>query len=124
MDYHRVISIWVDGLMKKSVRFSDNDILESLDAVADFWDGLSNPREAHRPVNWHMKFFLLRLEIRFREEFSKPLIPVIALLAQVVSDTKQTLKGKIPNEKWTPARVTTRLKRIPKEYKTAKLPAQ
>ena len=115
---HRVISIFVDGFANKYVRFSDMEIMESLDAVADFWDGLSKPRTTHRPEDWNMKLFLYHLEKLFRKEFSKPLIPVIALLAQVVSDTKQTLNGKTPNEKWTPARVTTRLKRIPKEIRS------
>jgi len=115
---HRVISIFVDGFAHRDVKLSDIEILESLDAVGDFWDAYSRPRAPHRPENLGMKFFLSRLEFRFREEFSKPLIPVIALLAQVVSDTKQTLNRKTPNDKWTPARVTTILKRIPKEIRS------
>jgi len=112
-DRHRVISIMLEG--HTGMRFSDIDILESLDVVANYWEVLSKPRVMHRPKNWRIEFFLSRLDQGFRSDFSKPLIPVIALLAQAVSDTIQTLNGEAPSEKWTPARVTTRLKRIPKE---------
>lgn len=107
----RIISIFADADKKKSVRFTDKDILDSLDAVADFWESMAKPRTSHRPEQWHLHFLLTQLEYKFRERFSKPLYPVIALLVQIAADICQSTNGETKADKWTPGRVIKRLQR-------------
>lgn len=108
----RMISIFVDAFQKKNVRFSDKDILDSLDAVADFWESMAKPRTSHRPEQWYLHFLLTQLEYKFRERFSKPLYPVIALLVQIAADICQSTNGETKADKWTTDRVIKRLQRI------------
>jgi|GEM_PF-6695429 len=113
MQENRLISIFADA-DKKSVRFTDKDILDALDAVADFWESMAKPRTSHRPEQWDLHFLLTQMEYKFRERFSKPLYPVIAQLVQVAVDVRQMTNGETKTDKWTDKRVITMLKRIHK----------
>ena len=107
----RMISIFVDADKKKNVRFTDKDILDSLDAVADFWESMAKPRTSHRPEQWDLHFLLAQMEYKFRERFSKPLYSVIAQLVQVAVDVRQMTNGETKPDKWTDDRVIKMLQR-------------
>ena len=76
--------------------FKDDELLLALDRIARlfcvFRKIYGNP--AHRREDEGMNEFLNGADLYFHEKFSKPLIPVISLFAQVVSDTRQTLSPK------------------------------
>ena len=112
-----------DGLEERRPRFTDVEILDALETVAKFWDLFSKPRTAHRPKDEDLHFLLTRLEFKFRENFSKPLYPTIALLAQVVSDVRQSTNGENRTDRWTTRRTIKLLQRIHQSRGFHKLPA-
>jgi hypothetical protein len=106
-----LIKLFATGFVEENPGLSDQEFISALDVVAKYWAAVSAPRPSHRPEDFYMTFFLYDMEKICRESFSKPHHPVIAMLAQIVSDVRDQTNGKTPKDLWTAPRVTTALKR-------------